>query len=251
MTGYVLLSIASAALVGASIFLAYRAAQIWQDARAQRFSTGYRLGLALVGAIVPAHYWWEARIDAMSAQEQRKLLAQETAKLGLSRADSQQCPLCGAEIPHAWTLAADGHADVAAGPVECPECDFRLDSCRHCDRFLPGSPPGWLGLGFGEGDITYGRCSFYKAVQPVEHAAPPDMARQLKSRGYERISAPMPIRDSMTRPDSCRAFKASPRRIQASDVDWPDARRTALLHLMDLTSGQDAGQEGPFRGDKG
>jgi hypothetical protein len=58
------------------------------------------------------------------------------------------------------------------------------------------------------------------------------MARQLRARGYERISAPMPIADSMGRPDSCRAFKPNRTRIGASQIRWPGARRTALLRLM-------------------
>jgi hypothetical protein len=240
MVGHVLLRIALATALATALAVAlaavalliFRAAQIWRDAGRRGFATRRRIGLTLGGSLLPARYWWGARIGAMSPREQSNVLAHETGELGMSRADSQRCPLCGAEIAHAWALTGAGDPDVAPGPVQCPACDFRLDACRHCDRFLPGPPRGWGSVAFSEGDITYGRCGFYKKVQPVEQACAPDMARQLRARGYEQISAPMPIQDSMMRPDSCRAFKPNRKRIRASGIRWPDARRTALLRLL-------------------
>jgi len=221
--------------VGTSIlaFLAYRGAQVWVDAGKRGFSPARRLGWAIVGAVVPARYWWGARIAALSPEEEETLLAQETAALGLERADSLRCPLCGAEITHAWALTPEGRPTVAPGPVECPDCDFRLDTCRHCAHFLPGGPQamgqsGWA----GGGDITHGRCGHYRSSQPVEQACAPDVARGLKARGWDRVRAPRPIVDSFLPPDSCRAFKPDRKRLRAGSVPWPDARRVALLRLL-------------------
>jgi hypothetical protein len=236
MIGQALLAIGAAAAASAIGFLGFRAIRIWSDAGSRAFSVGQRIGRTLQGTLVPSHYWWSARITAMSASEQQALLALETAKTGLSRADSERCPLCGGEVTHAWTLDASGHPAVGPGPVRCSDCDFRLDACRHCSHFLPGPPRSWMSLGFGEGDITYGRCAFYKKVQLVDQAVAPDIARQLKARSYEQISAPMPIQDSMMRPDSCRAFDPSRKRLMASGVRWPGTRRRALLHLLDLAA---------------
>jgi hypothetical protein len=226
--------------------LAWRGARIWIDYGRVAGSPGAppawtrRLGWALWGAVVPSRYWWGAHIEAMSPDAQQQLLARETQALGLTRADGERCPLCAAEIPQAWALDGEGRVTVAQGPVQCLECEFRLDSCRHCRHFLPGPPRSSFELAPSEADITSGRCGFYKQSQPVEEAAAPQMARSLQRRGYERIRAPMKIVDSMLRPDSCRAFDPHPKRIQASDLAWPGPRRVALLHLQGSASRSDA-----------
>jgi hypothetical protein len=225
-------------------FGAYRAGGIWLDAGQWEFEPAARLGWALWGALVPARYWWGARIRAMPAEARAGLLTYETEQLELSRADSLPCPLCGAEVPHAWALDDRGHATVAPGHVECPQCDFRLDACRHCTHFMPGSPQSWVRSGWGQSDATFGRCAIYKRVQPVEQAAAPDMARTLKKRGYDQIRGPMIIQDSMLRPDFCRAFEPDRKRIRASQVHWPGAPGEALLRLL---QGQEGPKEGPPR----
>ena len=220
-------------------FLAWRGARIWLDAGQLAAPPGAarRLGWSLWGAIVPGHYWWARRLEAMSPPARQALLVREIEKLGLSQANAERCPLCGAEIPGAWALGDRGRATVAPGPAACPECDFRLDSCRHCKHFLPGGPPGAFQLGARPADVTSGRCGFYKRSQPVEQAASPEMARRLQERGYDRVRAPMQIQDSMLRPDFCRAFDPDPKRIKASDVGWPGPRRAAVLRLLGATSG--------------
>ena len=206
MGNYLLL----AAGVGALGFLACRAGRVWADAGQRGFSLGRRIGWALLGAVVPSRYWWGARIEALSPQEERAdLLARETEALGLSRADSLRCPLCGAQVPHAWVLASDGRPTVAPGPVECPRCDFRLDACRHCARFLPGSPQAQGQFGWSGGDLTFGRCEHYQVSQPVEQACAPGVARQLKARGWDQIRAPRPVVDSFLPPDFCTASNAA------------------------------------------
>ena len=233
--------LAALAVVGLTI-LGWRGARIWIDYARVAGPPGAppawtrRLAWAIWGAIVPSRYWWGARLEVMSSDAQQQLLARETRALGLTRADAERCPLCAAEIPQAWVLDGEGRVTVAPGPVQCPACDFRLDSCRHCRHFLPGEPRSAFELGGGEADITYGRCGFYKRSQPVEEAATPQMARSLEQRGYDRVRAPMRIVDSMLRPDSCRAFDPHRKRTEASDLSWPGLRRAALLRLQGATS---------------
>jgi hypothetical protein len=213
-------------------FLGYRGGRVWWDAHQRHMRPRDQVGWALLGAVVPTRYWWGARIEAMSEGERQALLTQETRALGLRRADSLRCPLCGAEISHAWTLTTNGRAAIAQGPVECPGCDFRLDACRHCAYLLPGPPQAGLGSPWVRGDLSSGRCSLHSAAQPVEEACTPDIARQLRARGYDQIRAPLPIVDSFLPPDRCRAFAPERKRLQQGRVRWPDARRTALLRLV-------------------
>jgi hypothetical protein len=228
MMGYGWLAIGLLALG----LMIYRGGRIWIDAGHRGFGLAHRLGWALWGAATPASYWWGARIEAMPPEEQDDLLTHETEMLGLSRVDSLSCPLCDAEVPHAWALTTEGRPTVARGPIECPHCDFRLDACRHCAHFLPGSPPGWGQPAWGHSDMTTGRCSQRRTSQPVEEACAPEIARQLKARGYERIRAPMRIMDSFLPPDSCTAFQPERKRLGEGKIAWPDTRRTALLRLL-------------------
>ncbi len=213
-------------------FLAYRAGRTWVDAGRRGFDVARRLGWALLGAVAPSRYWWGARIEVLSPQEQADLLARETTALGSSRAGGLRCPLCGAEVPHAWALTPAGRPTVAPGPVECPRCDFRLDSCRHCAHFLPGKPRAWGQFGWGSDDVTFGRCNRYKEPQPVEQVCRPEVACQLKARGWGRVRAPLSIVDSFVPPDFCTAFAPDRKRLKAGGVRWPDARRVALLRLL-------------------
>jgi hypothetical protein len=231
-------------------FLAYRSARVWIDAGRYGFEPVPRLGWALLSAMLPSRYWWGARIEALPAGERDALLAGETAGLGLSRADSLRCPLCGAEVPQAWTLAADGKPVVGPRLVECPECDFRLDACRHCEHFLPGPPRSWASPPWEGDDITFGRCGHYRTSQPVEQACAPDVARQMKARGYQRTRAPRPIQDSFLPPDSCTAFKPERRRLRAGGVLWPDARRRALLRLLNPNRVPERATVAPAEGDE-
>lgn len=227
-------------LIGPAIGLAvlflllYRAVPIWVDGARRGIGLMRRLIWALVGIVAPSRYWWSARLEVMSPGEQAGLLTRETAALGLARADSLRCPLCGADVLRAWTLDSDGRPTAAPGPIKCPQCDFRLDACRHCAHFLPGNPQGWGGGGWSNDDLTFGRCSVYKELQPVEQVSSPEVARQLKVRGFDQVHAPLPIADSYMPPDFCTAFKLDRRRLQANGIRWPDARRVALLRMLGL-----------------
>jgi hypothetical protein len=213
-------------------FLGYRAERIWLDSRQRGVSFPRRLSWAIAGSLRPNHYWWDARIEALTAPERKELLTRETAALGLRRADSLLCPLCGAEVSHAWTLRAGGQPAIARGPIQCPACDFRLDACRHCTHFSPGSPQDWRASPWNQGDPGSGRCNQYKSAQPVEQACAPDIARRLRDRGYEDILAPLPIVDSFLPPSFCRSFVPHHKRLQDGGIRWPDARRVALLRLL-------------------
>lgn len=213
-------------------FLTWRATRIGIDAGQHGFDWAHRLRWALLGTLSPAWYWWGARIERLTGDEQSDLLTRETAALELERADSLRCPLCGAEIPAAWALTPGGSPTVAPGPVACPRCDFRLDACRHCGRFLPGAPKRWGELRWGDNDMTFGRCSHYKKSRSVDEIYSPEMARQLKARGWQRVRAPLSVTDSLVPPDFCTAFVPSRKRLRADRVRWPDARRAALLRLL-------------------
>lgn len=236
MIEYGWLAIGLAALA----FFGYRAGRIWFDADPRGIGPVPRLGRALWGSVVPSSYWWGARIEVMSPDEQTDLLARETEALGLSHADSVRCPLCRTEVPHAWALTGKGQPSVARGPIECPGCDFRLDACRHCARFLPGSAQHWGQPAWSQNDMTSGRCNLYKTSQAVEEICEPDMARRLKARGFERVRAPRRIMDSFLPPDSCNAFQPDRRRLREGGIAWPDARRAALLRLLALPPATEA-----------
>ena len=217
--------------LAALAWIAFRAVPIWQDSGRRGARTVERLRWTLAGIIAPSRYWWQARIEIMSPEEQFEILAQETGAMELDRADSLRCPLCRSEVSKAWALDAGGRPTIPPGPVKCPQCYFRLDACRHCARFLPGSATA-TGFSLGDNELTFGRCGFYKTPQPVERITTPDAARRLKERGYESLNAPTPIVDSFVPLDGCNAFQAAHKRLQAGGVRWPDARHTALLRML-------------------
>jgi len=214
------------------VFLAYRAGRVWLDTRRRAVPLPRRLSWTIAGSLRPDRYWWGTRIGNLSDTERQSLLARETAALGLSRADSLLCPLCGAEVANAWTLGVDGRPAVVRGPIQCPACDFRLDACRHCTHFSPGSAADWNASAWSQSDPGSGRCTHHKSTQPVEQACTPYMARRMRDRGYEQITAPLPIVDSFLPPSFCRSFEPSRKRLQEGGIRWPDARRAALLRLL-------------------
>lgn len=220
--------------------LTYRGARCWVDTGRWGFAAASRLRWALWGAVMPARYWWGARIEAMPEAERAHLLARETATLGLGRADSLCCPLCGAEVSGAWALAAGSQARVGPGPVQCPACDFRLDACRYCAHFLPGAPRSPGVASWHEDDITSGRCRHYKAWQSVERTTTPEMSKQLRARGWEQVRGPLPIIDSYLPPDHCSAFRPEPRRLRAGGIRWPNAHRVALLWMIPTPAAEKA-----------
>jgi hypothetical protein len=229
--------------------LAYRGSRIWRDAVRLGLDTVHRVRWTLCGAIVPSCYWWQARLRALPSEERAELLARETAALSLSSVDSLRCPLCEAEVPRAWAIGANDKPTIAPGPIECPNCDFRLDACRHCAHFLPGSPSVWGQTAWNRADVTHGRCDHYKTWQPIEQATAPDMARRLRDRGFERVRAPMPVMDSLLPPEHCRAYEPDRKGLRAGGIEWPDTRRRGLLGLLAPSSTQDSRQDQPLPSD--
>jgi hypothetical protein len=228
MTGTIWLAIG----LGILGIFGYRAGRIWADSSRRKVQTAYRIRWAVQGTLQPHRYWWGARIGTLSSQERSELLDRETRALGLSRADSLRCPLCHAEVPGAWALSTDGRPTMARGPIECPACDFRLDACRHCAHFLPGSHTGGPDSPWFRGDMSFGRCQHYQTSQPVEQVCTQDMARRLKARGIEHVRAPRHIVDSFVPPTFCRAYTPERRRLREGGIHWPTARHAALLRLL-------------------
>lgn len=202
---------------------------VYADARRLGVSPARGLRFALAAVLSPIRYWGDARLALLPRSEQERLLSEEAARLGLSRVDSVRCPLCGTEIERAWTVDSSGRLAVVPGPARCPQCDFRLDACRHCHHFQPGGAANSLS---SLADYTSGRCRVHRRSQPVEDFCTPEMARRIKERGYDYLSGPSPIPDSYVPLDGCRSFALSERRFRTSGVRRPGMRRRGLLRLL-------------------
>jgi len=225
-------------LGGALALFVLRAAPVWRDAARLGVAPGVRLLWCLACGAAPSLYWWNYRIPLLTSRQKARILERETAALGVGSPDSLACPLCGREVPRAWALADDGRLTVAGRPAACPRCDFRLDSCRFCGHFLPGERGSWGQVGFGESDITFGRCGVYRREMPVEEACPRHVAEQLRRRGIAFIRGELPIADSYFPPETCRAFVLDRKRVRAGGIPWPDRKRRALIGMAsDIAAG--------------
>lgn len=223
-------------LGGMLILFLSRAAAVWRDASRYRVSPGARILWCLSGGILPSLYWWKYRIPLLDPARRSRILQEESAALGLGSPDSLRCPSCGREIERAWAPAEDGELTVARRPVACPRCDFRLDSCRFCRHFLPGAPGAWGQVGFGESDITFGRCGVYRKEMPVEEACERSVAERLKKRGIAYVRGGLPIADSYLPPGFCGAFVLDKKRVRAGEVPWPARKRRALIGMKQTAS---------------
>ena len=208
------------------------AARVWHDAR-QRGSTalnGLRWALT---SLVNAHaYWWNARLEVMSASEAQVLLLHAAQAHDLTHVTDMRCPLCDHKIANALAVSEAGTLIATRRGTTCDRCDFRLDACRHCRHFLPATP-AYVGptiSDVGSGDFTHGRCSRYRELQPVRDTHP-HMARRLEAMGYEYLPAPKRIRDSYFPLDECTAFSLDPKRLRRSEIPWLTRQRLALIHL--------------------
>ena len=201
----------------------------YADARRLGAPQARSLRLALTAALSPMRYWWGARLLLLPRPTQERLLTEGATRLGLSRVDSVRCPLCGTGIERAWTVNNAGRLDVARRTVVCPQCDFRLDACRHCRHFRPGGAAGSLDT---LTDYTRGRCAVHKRSQPVEDFCAPEMAKRLRARGYDYLPGPAPILDSYIPLSECQSFSLDERRWRASGVRRPGLRQRGLLRLL-------------------
>lgn len=209
----------------------------WAYADARRLGTPHTQSLRLAWTAVrsPARYWWTSRPLLLPRPKQERLLAEGTARLGLSRVDNVHCPLCGTEIERAWIVDDTGRLDVARRAVACPRCDFRLDACRHCRHFRPGGAADSLDT---LTDYTRGQCGVHRQTQPVEDFCTPEMAKRLKARGYDYLAGPAPILDSYIPLSGCQSFSLDERRLRTSGVRRPGLRQRGLLRLLTTLNSQ-------------
>ena len=224
----------TAALVLALVFVALglavvvgriaAAIRVDQDARERGFSRLASLGWAMTAVVYPAGYWWQARLERLSASEANGLLQSAAQAHRLVSVVNVRCPLCDAEMVNALAVTASGALAIRR-LAHCPRCDFRLDACRHCGNFLPAED----GIS-GQKDFTYGRCKLYRAAQPVREAFP-NMAARLEAMGYDTMNAPKRIVDSFVPLDECTGFALDEARLKVSRIRWLSRQRTALIRL--------------------
>jgi hypothetical protein len=210
---------------------------VWRDATRRGFTRRQALTLGLRSIVWPADYWWEVRLDRLGQAERQAILAEAATRRGLRRIDSLRCPLCSSEIEPALMLAGDGRLAVRPHS-HCPRCDFRLDSCRHCQHFQPAHGMGMPGFDWGGAsggtDYTHGRCGFYREAVPVTEAGlAPHVVKAMLDRGYEVIRAPRSITDSYVPLDGCRAFVLHERQLRLNEVKVDPERRYLLRLLAD------------------
>ena len=206
-------------MTAASAFwLLLTAGPAYVDARHLGAGHRHALRLALSAALRPLSYWYDERLRLLPSEERARLRARHAERLGLQQISNLHCPLCGTEIQRVWVLGGSGRLAVRKGPVVCPACDFRLDSCRHCAHFKQG-----IGIMHSH-DSSHGHCTFYKTFQPVEELCPPEVAQRLQQRGYTHLSGPTRVIDSYVPLDSCSAFVLDERRLRSSGVKPPSRR---------------------------
>jgi hypothetical protein len=201
-------------------------ARVAADAGGHGVPPALALRWALVGMVAPHRYWWGFRLETLAPDEARRLLDEAAQAHGLSGVADVRCPLCEAELPEALAVAPSG--GLAVRPeARCPRCDFRLDACRHCQHFLPEQDPSGLAL---ERDFSQGRCSRYRASQPVREAYP-HLAEKLERLGYNSLLGPKAILDSYIPLEECTGYTVHLGRLRANKVPWLTRQRLALLRL--------------------
>ncbi|MCD6289909.1 MAG: hypothetical protein J7M34_05340 [Anaerolineae bacterium] len=219
-----------------AIWIVASGAFTWYDARKQSGASPQELlRLVLVGIVDPLRYWYLEKPLRLPVNERTAWLQHMAEKLGLSNIQAARCPLCGTEIPTAWTTDERGRLTVAPGPVKCPACDFRLDACRHCRYFRPAGIRQSMAIGGGSISWTHGYCTYYKTMQPVEELTTSDMARRMRERGYTHLRGPTPITDSYVPLEHCTAFRLDPKRLQHSGVRKPGRRQRLALRVLSRT----------------
>ena len=152
------------------------------------------------------------------------MLAAQAQVHRLAAVVNVRCPLCDTELANVLTVAASGALAIQA-KTKCPNCDFRLDACRHCRHFLPAED-GWG----GQKDFTTGRCGLYRGPQPVREAYP-RLAGRLEAMGYETLSAPEVILDSYVPLNQCTGFEPDGQRLKLNQISWIGRQRVALIRL--------------------
>jgi hypothetical protein len=217
-------------IISAACLLAWRgviAAQVALDARRRGFTPIEIARWTLIAALAADRYWWGARLDRLPVPEGRELLIDLARAHDLPNVISLRCPLCETEIKNALAAADNGEL-YARRNAACPHCDFRVDACRHCTHFLPAA--GGLMLE-RNGDFSHGRCSFYRALEPVRTAYPQHASR-LEAQGYDVLPIPKLITDSFIPLPECTAFVLKLDLLRQSNIPWLDRQRVALIRLQ-------------------
>jgi len=201
------------------------ALQTAQDARAHGWSRRSSAGWALSALILSRWYWQEGRLARLTQLETQRRLESRAQAHRLADVRNIRCPVCDAELANVLTVLDSGGLGVRPA-AQCPQCDFRLDACRHCQHFLPAND----GFG-GQKDFTTGRCGLYRAPQLVQNAFP-HMAKQLEAMGYETLNAPQVIVDSFVPLEECTGFTLDHQRLRLSRIPWLNRERAALIELQ-------------------
>jgi hypothetical protein len=214
-------------VAGLLLWRGFVAAQVGLDARRRGFKPIEIIRWALIAVIADDRYWWGPRLDRLAVSEARELLAAMAQAHHLLSVVDVRCPLCDHEIKNALSVAANGELYIRR-KAACPHCDFRVDACRHCAHFQPDT--SGFTMFDRHGDVSHGRCGFYRAVEPVRTAYPRH-ARRLEAMGYDMLPTPKAIVDSYIPLTECTAFSLKPELLRNSRVPWIDRQRVALIRL--------------------
>lgn len=218
-------------IMGLLVWRIVSAAQVALDAHRRDFKPVEIGSWSLLAVVDADRYWWGARLERMPVPEAYELLAEAARAHNLLNVTNMRCPLCDYEIKNALSVTADGELYVRR-QAACAHCDFRADACRHCAHFQPAADGATM---FDRhGDLSHGRCGFYRAVEPVRTAYP-QHAQRLEALGYDMLPTPKPIVDSFIPLAECTAFSLKHEYLRRSGVPWIDRRRAALIRLYQKT----------------
>jgi hypothetical protein len=214
-------------VAGLLVWRGFVVIRVGLDARRRGFKPIEIIRWMLIAVIADDRYWWGPRLDRLSTPEARELLVAMAQAHQLLSVVDVRCPLCDSEIKNALAVADDGDLYVRR-KAACAHCDFRVDACRHCQHFQPDT--GGFTMFDRHGDVSHGRCGFYRAVEPVRTAYPRH-ARRLEAMGYDMLPTPKAITDSYIPLTECTAFSLKPELLRDSHVPWIDRQRVALIRL--------------------
>jgi hypothetical protein len=214
-------------VVGVLLWRSVIAVRVTLDARRRGFASSKVIRWALIAVVAEDRYWWGARLDRLAVPEARELLKTLAQAHQLSSVVDVRCPLCDHDIKNAQAVADDGELYVRR-KVACAHCDFRVDACRHCEHFQPDT--GGLTMFDRHGNVSDGRCGFYRAVEPVRTAYP-QHANRMEAMGFDMLLTPKAIIDSYIPLAECTAFSLKLELLRDSHVPWIDRQRVALIRL--------------------
>ena len=203
------------------------AAQVAWDAQRRGFRPIEIGRWALVAVIDADRYWWDARLNRMAVPEARELLIAAAQAHHLLSVINLHCPLCDTEIKNVFAVADNGEL-YNRRRAACTHCDFRVDACRHCAHFLPAA--GGATVFDQRGDVSHGRCGFYRAPEAVRTAYPQHASR-LEAMGYDMLPTAKLIADSYIPLAECTAFSLKQDHLRQSNIPWVNRQRVALIRL--------------------